>query len=138
MPITAEYDREADALYVRLRDGERHHAVEIDDSTYVDVDADERPIGIEILYPSLGLDLQPTVRRFGLEQQLAEIISAIAGSNAPAPPPTMTGGQHLASTSIVTVAIEGSIAVEATTPELQEVASGVGQQDRYIQVDSAI
>ena len=79
MPITAEYDREADALYVRLRDGERHHAVEIDDSTYVDVDADERPIGIEILYPSLGLDLQPTVRRFGLEQQLAEIISAIAG-----------------------------------------------------------
>lgn len=132
MPITAEYDREADALYVRLRDGKRHRAVEIDDATYVNVDADERPIGIELLYPSLGLDLQPAVRRFGLEQQLAEIISAIAGSNAPAPPPTMTGGQHLASTAIVMVAIEGSIAVEAQTPGRHEVTSGVARQDRYI------
>jgi uncharacterized protein YuzE len=61
MPITAEYDREADALYIRLREGERLRAVEIDETTYIDVDADGHALGIEVLYPSMGLALTEVV-----------------------------------------------------------------------------
>jgi uncharacterized protein YuzE len=110
MPLTAEYDPEADALYVRLADGERQRAVEIDDSTYVDVDADGRPIGLELLYPSLGINLLGAARRFALEQQLGEMITAIVETGAPVAPPTMTGGQFLASTTIIRVAVEGTVA----------------------------
>lgn len=129
MPITAVYDRDADALYVRLRDGERRRAVEIDDSTYVDVDADEGAIGIEFLYPSLGLNVQAAARAFGLEPQLAAIITAISGTDAPISPPTMTGGQRLASTSTIMINIEG------TVPAARGIVSaGVGHADRFIQV----
>jgi uncharacterized protein YuzE len=127
MPITAEYDREADALYVRLRDGERQRAVEIDDSTYVDVDGDDRPVGIELLYPALGLNLETVVRRFSLEQQLSEILTAIGRTDAPVSPPTMTGGQLLASTSIVTVSIEGTVGAARCI-----ASPGIGHADPFI------
>jgi uncharacterized protein YuzE len=132
MPITASYDREADALYVRLRDGERRRAVEIDETTYVDVDLDDRPLGIEILYPAMGLDVQAIARQFSIEQQLPAIISAIMSTDAPVSPPTMTGGQRLASTSIVMVSVEGTIAA-ATGGE----STGVGQPDRLIHAGAA-
>jgi uncharacterized protein YuzE len=125
MPISAEYDSEADALYVHLHDGERQRAVEIDDSTYVDVDAAGRPVGIELLYPSLGLNLQEAARRYSLEAQLPGMIAAIVETGAPISPPTMTGGQHLASSAIVTIAVEGTVAASrgVTSPS-------VGHADR--------
>lgn len=49
------YDREADAVYVEvdeaaLRSGKQHHAVEVEPvMLYVDVDADNRVLGIEFL-----------------------------------------------------------------------------------------
>lgn len=125
MAITAEYDAEADALYVRLGDGERQRAIEIDDSTYVDVDDVGRAVGLELLYPSLGLNLQEAARRYSLEEQLPRIIAAIVETGAPISPPTMTGGQHLASSAIVTFAVEGTIAATrgGTSP-------GVAHADR--------
>jgi uncharacterized protein YuzE len=126
MPITAEYDREADALYVRLAEGDRQRAVEIDDSTYVDVDHDGRALGLEFLYPSMGLNLQEVARRYALEHLVPEVAATIAESGAPVPLPTMTGGQSLASTAIVTVSVEGTIA--ATTPGS---APAVGHGDGY-------
>ncbi len=110
MPITAQYDREADALYVRLADGDRVRAIEIDDATYVDVDADDRPIGIELLYPSMGVNLVGVAEQLALEPRLADIIAAITTTDAPVAPLTMTGGQYLASTSMVFTAVEGSVA----------------------------
>jgi uncharacterized protein YuzE len=85
MPITAEYDRESDALYVRLRTGERLRAVEIDETTYIDVDADGQALGIEVLYPSMGLHLTDAVSRVSLHQQLPQILSAVSASGAPVP-----------------------------------------------------
>jgi len=52
--VSAEYDPDADALYVRVADGDRARTVEINDVTYVDVDANGRPVGIEVLYPRLA------------------------------------------------------------------------------------
>jgi uncharacterized protein YuzE len=120
MPITAEYDREADALYVRLFDGDRGRAVEVDDSTYVDVDAANRAVGIEFLYPGMGLNLEGVVRRYALDAQSSEIIAAIGASGAPVSAPTVTGGQHLVSSAIVRIAVEGTVgaAREAGPPSV--------------------
>ena len=127
MQVTAEYDREADALYVRLDDGDRQRAIEIDDSTYVDVDAHGRALGLEFLYPSMGLNLQEATVRFSLEAQLPQIVAAIASTTAPVSLPTMTGGQHLASTAIVRVSVEGTVGAARGTP-----LESVGHADRLI------
>lgn len=108
MPITAVYDREADGLYVRLTDSTRVRAVEIDDTTYVDVDADGVAVGIEFLYPATRLNVTDAASRFGFEQQTPAILAAIARSGAPVP--TITGGSHVATMSIPTVAVEGTVA----------------------------
>lgn len=112
MPVTARYDQEADALYVRLQAGERKRTVEIDDVTYVDVNDEGRPIGIELLYPSMGVNLEGVARAFGFRAELGPIATAIAETGAPVPVPTYTGGTRLASTTMTTLAVEGTIAAD--------------------------
>lgn len=65
------YDEEADALYVLLApepDAAIEQTLELGERLHVDVDADGQPVGVEILYPSLGdVDLEPLRDRYGLE-----------------------------------------------------------------------
>jgi hypothetical protein len=49
MPITATFDEEVGALYVRLEDGERARSIETRDGFVLDVDADTNVLGIEAL-----------------------------------------------------------------------------------------
>lgn len=52
-----EYDSEADAAYVWLREGaERAFGIDLDNRRYVDFGTDEVPVGIELLGVSLGVD----------------------------------------------------------------------------------
>ena len=52
-----EYDSEADAAYVWLReDIERAFGLDLDSSRYVDFGPDQRPIGVELLHVSRGID----------------------------------------------------------------------------------
>jgi uncharacterized protein YuzE len=44
-----EYDAEANAIYISLRDAEVASTEEITDEISIDFDGDHRPIGIEIL-----------------------------------------------------------------------------------------
>lgn len=44
-----EYDPEANALYITLREGRIHHTEEVTERLSVDIDADGGPVGIEIL-----------------------------------------------------------------------------------------
>lgn len=48
--IQIDYDPEADAIYIHLRDGEVDHTVESSMYIYVDVDSDGVPLGLEILF----------------------------------------------------------------------------------------
>ena len=68
------YDEEADALYVLLApepDAAIERTIELGERLHVDVGADGRPVGVEILYPSLGdVDLKPLRERYGLELSL--------------------------------------------------------------------
>jgi uncharacterized protein YuzE len=110
MSIAAHYDTEADALYIRLSDEARERTVEIDETTYVDVDADGHPVGIELLYPSMGIELDAVAARFHLIEQLPQIVAAVARSGAPVSVPTVTvSSTHLASSSMTSVRIEGTV-----------------------------
>lgn len=109
MPVTAEYDSEADALYVRLKDGERANTIEVDDVTYVDVDADGHLLGLELLYPSLGINLEGVASMFGgfqIAQQASMVPTAIAHLAATAGVRTVT----LTAEPIMTMSVEGTIA----------------------------
>jgi uncharacterized protein YuzE len=129
MTIDARYDSEADALYVTLREGDRVRAIEIDEVTYVDVDSEGQALGLEFLYPAMGISLDAAVKRFALHHHLHAIASAIARANSPAPVPTMTSATAggLASTAITMVMIEGTIPATPYSP-----VECVTQPDRVI------
>jgi uncharacterized protein YuzE len=44
-----EYDREADALYIQLREAHVHDNIDIEEGISVDIDENRHVIGIEIL-----------------------------------------------------------------------------------------
>jgi uncharacterized protein YuzE len=131
MPVTVQYDREADALYIRLSDAARERTAEINDTTYVDLGADGQAVGIELLYPSMGVNLEEVGARFHLREHLAEIAAAIARSGAPTGVSTITvGSTRFASSSITMVAAEGTVAAG----EAAAAASGVARADQVIYV----
>jgi uncharacterized protein YuzE len=45
-----EYDPQADALYIQLREGEIAETVEVNKYISTDVDQEGRPLGVEILF----------------------------------------------------------------------------------------
>ena len=54
-----EYDPEADAIFVRLRQHEGElHARRIDESRLVHDDADGNPVAVELLWVSRGISLE--------------------------------------------------------------------------------
>ena len=55
--LRAEYDPYADALYVYFSDREYSHGRDLDSLRRIDYAADGSVIGIEILSPSVGVDL---------------------------------------------------------------------------------
>lgn len=58
------YDPVADALYVRVRDGEVADTVEVAEGVIVDLDREGRVLGIEILgYSKSEIDLDEIVKR---------------------------------------------------------------------------
>jgi uncharacterized protein YuzE len=127
MPITVQYDREADALYIRLTDADRARTVEIDDTTYVDVDAADRAVGIELLYPSLGVNLENVAARFHLQEHVHDIAAGIAESGAPVPATFTASSTHLASSWVTTFLVEG------TVPAARDFAStGAARADQVI------
>ena len=50
--MKATYDKEADAMYIRVKDGRVHKTLEVSDAVNIDVDKKGRALGVEILYIS--------------------------------------------------------------------------------------
>lgn len=58
-PMTLDYDRENDSLYIYLREGvQRAYGESLDDVRYVDFGADGLPVGVELLRVSRGVKLE--------------------------------------------------------------------------------
>ena len=45
-----DYDTQAEAMYIQLREGEIEDTLEVNPHVFVDVDASGEPLGIEILF----------------------------------------------------------------------------------------
>ena len=57
--MKVRYDPEADALYIRLREGTIAETEEVSAGVMLDVDAEGNPVGLEILNASRRLGQQP-------------------------------------------------------------------------------
>lgn len=68
--IKLEYDKEADALYIRLRRRKHHHSREVDESRFIDYAANNTVIGIEVLYASGGIDTEGLPHRANIKETL--------------------------------------------------------------------
>ena len=44
-----EFDSEADALYIRIKDGRIERTIELDEGVYADLDAEDHPLGLEFI-----------------------------------------------------------------------------------------
>lgn len=51
-----ELDTEANALYLYVRDGEVARTLEVEEGVYLDLDAEDRPLGLEFVYAEDFLD----------------------------------------------------------------------------------
>ena len=71
--MSIEYSREVDTVYVWLRRGvERAFGRKLDDSRYVDFGEDGRPIGVELLNVSRGVETGGLPEKEAIEQVLAQ------------------------------------------------------------------
>ena len=53
-----EYDKEADAIYIYLSDDKYAYGRDIDNERRIDYDANDKPIGVELLCVSEGVILE--------------------------------------------------------------------------------
>jgi uncharacterized protein YuzE len=75
--VTAEYDRDADALYIRLSDHKVARTTEIDANRMLDLDEQGSAVGLEVLSPATNLTIAPIARRYGFDDRLPEIDDAV-------------------------------------------------------------
>jgi uncharacterized protein YuzE len=73
--VKIEYDKEANALYITLREARIASTNEVTDNLIVDLDAEGSPVGIEILHVRQLLNADD-LARITVENLLAEPASA--------------------------------------------------------------
>jgi uncharacterized protein YuzE len=71
--MKVDYDPEADAVFVTLREGVPFaFSVHLDFDRHIDFGPDEQPIGVELLGVSQGVDLTDLPERAAIARALAE------------------------------------------------------------------
>lgn len=77
MSMLLVHDSAADALYIYLRrDAQVARSVLVDDERVVDVDESGKVVGIEILAPSAGFELEDIIEQFDLHDLRDELLQA--------------------------------------------------------------
>ena len=67
-----EHDTEADAAYIRLSDHPYAFGVDLDPDRHIDYDAEGRPIGVELLNVSAGVNVRDLPRAPMIEHLLRQ------------------------------------------------------------------
>ncbi len=71
------YDSSVDALYIYVeKDRAVARTVTVDDGRNVDLDENDRVVGIEVLSASAGFEVQDLITKFGLESRKQELLEA--------------------------------------------------------------
>lgn len=113
MPASAEYDPQADALYVRVQEGARARTVEFDERHYVDVDEAGAALGFEVLYPRMGIRLAEIADSWRL--QIDDLANAIMAALGEPVPMTVTAAVDVFGVPYATFSTPGGAAVSANT-----------------------
>jgi uncharacterized protein YuzE len=74
--MKVDYDPQADAIYIQLKEGEIEDTLEVGKNIFVDVDGDGTPLGIEILFVSRHFaaeDLTTVTLNVGRAAELAGV-----------------------------------------------------------------
>jgi uncharacterized protein YuzE len=66
-----QYDKDADAIYIKLKQSKYAYGKELDDLRRIDYDSGHHAIGIELLCVSKGIDTRDLPRRTEVEELLA-------------------------------------------------------------------
>lgn len=64
--ISQSYDLDADALYIKLADGQAARTAQIDAGTLVDLDSAGNVVGIEVIQPDRIWPLDKILARYGV------------------------------------------------------------------------
>jgi len=72
------YDQDADALYLRFRDGQVARTTQLDSGTLADLDAAGNLIGVEVIRPSRLWPLQEVLERFSLADDDRAMLKAVS------------------------------------------------------------
>jgi uncharacterized protein YuzE len=80
MIICTSLDMDADALYIQIARGQVARTEELDSWTLVDVDADGRPLGIEVIHPARTWPLQAFVDRYHVDEPLRRLLEPFVPS----------------------------------------------------------
>lgn len=114
MEIRAEYDQEADALYVYLDDGATATTVQYDDAVAADLDASETIVGLEILAPHRHIWALPTIAdRFAFADRLGEVAAEVRRALT-----AMTAGQMIMSPMTIDVPADPEASGRALATEI--------------------
>jgi len=70
--VELKYDDRADALYIRFSHGSFSHTEIVDDHRNIDYAQDGSVIGIEVLYPTLGVNVSGLPREASVGRLLEE------------------------------------------------------------------
>jgi uncharacterized protein YuzE len=68
--MTYKYDRQADAIYIRLAEAPYAYGKDLDSERRIDYAADGTPIGVEITCLSAGVDVENLPDRAGITKLL--------------------------------------------------------------------
>jgi len=85
--IELKWDTEADALYIALASAEWDHTDEIEDGTYVYLDAQGNPTGIEVHHPDRSWPLDHILTHYSVSKQTAKELRAYFPQPTLLPPP---------------------------------------------------
>lgn len=77
-----EHDPAADAIYIYLRDGTFARSLVLDHRRVIDLDAKKRPLGLELLTVSQGVDTRGLPDEAALAALLTEHGIAVTSSTA--------------------------------------------------------
>ena len=86
MLISSVHDLEADALYITLTEGVVARTIDLDSGTLVDVDADGRALGLEVIHPHRVWPVEEFIQRFDIPAAESQALRVYAsGFNRPTP-----------------------------------------------------
>lgn len=78
--LSTSFDQDADAMYIKLAEGDIARTIDLNEGTLVDLDADGNVLGVEVIHPVGGWPVEELIERFSLNEMTARTVRLCAKS----------------------------------------------------------